>query len=52
MMSFKEFYLRSSKDGKVPPRARRSFKTQKMQDKILDRIAKLKAAKRWLGVGS
>ena len=52
MMTFKEFYLQSSKDDKAPPRARRSFKTHKMQDEILDRIAKLKAAKRRLGVGS
>ena len=45
MMSFKEFYLQSTKDNKAPPRARRSFKTQKMQDEILDRIAKLNVAK-------
>ena len=45
MMTFKEFYLRSSKDGKAPPRAARSSKTPKRQDEILDRIAKLKAAK-------
>ena len=52
MMTFKEFYLQSTKDNKAPPRARRSFKTQKMQDEILDRIAKLNAAKRRLGAGS
>ena len=45
MMTFKEFYLQSSKGDKAPPRAWRSFKTHKMQDEILDRIAKLKAAK-------
>ena len=45
MMTFKEFYLRSSKGNKAPPRAWRSFKTHKTQDEILDRIAKLKAAK-------
>ena len=44
MMTFKEFYLRSSKP-KAPPRAARSSKTPKRQDEKLDRIAKLKAAK-------
>ena len=52
MMSFKEFYLQSTKDNKAPPRPRRSFKTQKMQDEIWDRIAKLKAAERRHRVGS
>ena len=32
MMTFKEFYLQSSKGNKAPPRARRSFKTHKMPD--------------------
>ena len=45
MMSFKEFYLQSTKRNKAPPRARGSVKTHKMQDEVLDRIAKLKAAK-------
>ena len=45
MMTFKEFYLRSSKDGKAPSRSARSSKTPKRQDEKLDRIAKLKAAK-------
>ena len=45
MMSFKEFYLRSSKGDKAPPRASRTFKTPKRQNEILDRIRKLKAAK-------
>jgi hypothetical protein len=51
MMTFKEFYLHSSKGGKAPPRAWRRFKTHKTPNKILDRIKKLKAAKRRLGVG-
>ena len=46
MMTFKQFYLQSCKDGKAPPRPWRRFKTHKMQDEIFDRIAKLKAAKR------
>ena len=45
MMSFKEFYLSSSKGAKAPPRAWRRVKTHKTQNKILDRIKKLKAAK-------
>ena len=45
MMTFKEFYLQSSKGDKAPPRAARSSKTPKRQDENLDRIAKLKAAK-------
>jgi len=45
MLTFKEFYLRSSKGAKAPPRAWRRFKTQKMPNRILDRIKKLKAAK-------
>ena len=45
MMTFKEFYLQSSKGDKAPPRALRSFKTPKRQYDILERIAKLKAAK-------
>ena len=52
MMTFKEFYLRSSKGAKAPPRAWRRFKTHKKQDEILDRIKKLKAAKSRSGVGS
>ena len=44
MMTFKEFYLQSSKGAKAPPREPRSFKTPKPQN-VLDRIAKLKAAK-------
>ena len=45
MLTFKEFYLRSSKGDKAPPRAARTSKTPKRQDEILDRITKLKAAK-------
>ena len=45
MMTFKEFYLQGSKDNKAPPRATRSSKTPKRRNAILDRIAKLKAAK-------
>ena len=45
MMTFKEFYLQSSKGTKAPPREPRSFKTPKRRNEILDRIAKLKAAK-------
>ena len=45
MMTFKEFYLQSSKGDKAPPRASRSFKSPKPQNEILDRIAKLKAVK-------
>lgn len=52
MMTFKEFYLQSSKGNKAPPRPWRRFKTHKVQDEILDRIAKLKAAKRRSGVHS
>jgi hypothetical protein len=47
MMTFKEFYLHSSKGNKVPPRATSRFKSPKRRrNAILDRIAKLKAAKR------
>ena len=45
MMTFKEFYLQSSKGNKAPPQAASSFKTPKRQDENLDRLAKLKAAK-------
>jgi len=45
MMSFKEFYQRSSKGTKAPPRKPESFKTHNTPNKILDRIKKLKAAK-------
>ena len=45
MMTFKEFYLQSTKGDKAPPRASRTFKTPKRQNEILDRIRKLKAAK-------
>ena len=45
MMTFKQFYLQSSKGDKAPPRALRSFKTPQRQDEKLDRITKLKAAK-------
>ena len=45
MITFKEFYLQSSKDNKAPARAPRSFKTPKRRNEILDRIAKLKAAR-------
>jgi hypothetical protein len=45
MLKFKEFYLQSTKGAKAPPRPWRSFKTHKTQNKILDRIKKLKAAK-------
>ena len=52
MMTFKEFYLRSSKGAKAPPRAWPRFKTHKTQNKILNRIKKLKAAKCSSSVGS
>jgi hypothetical protein len=45
MMSFKEFYQRRSKGDKAPPRPWRRLKTQKMPNRILDRLRKLKAAK-------
>ena len=45
MMTFKEFYLQGSKGAKAPPREPRSFKTPKRRNAILERIAKLKAAK-------
>jgi hypothetical protein len=44
-MTFKEFYERSCKGAKAPPRPWRRFKTHKKPNKILDRIKKLKAAK-------
>ena len=47
MMTFKQFYLQSLKGTKAPPRALRSFKTPKRRNEILERIAKLKAAKRF-----
>jgi hypothetical protein len=52
MMSFKEFYQRRSKGDKAPPRPWRRLKTHKMQDEILDRLKKLKAAKCRSNVGS
>ena len=33
MMTFKEFYLQSSKGNKAPPRASRSFKTHKQAER-------------------
>ena len=45
MMTFKEFYLQSSKGDKAPPRPWTRSKTHKMPNKILDRLKKLKAAK-------
>ena len=45
MMTFKEFYLRSSQGAKAPLLTSRNSKTPKRQNEILDRIAKLKAAK-------
>ena len=45
MMSFKEFYLRSPKGDKAPPRALKTSKTPKRQNDIVERIKKLKAAK-------
>jgi hypothetical protein len=45
MLTFKEFYLRSSKGAKASPRAWRRFKTHKTPNRILDRIKKLKAVK-------
>ena len=46
MMTFKEFYLPSSKATKVlPPRASWTSKTPERQNEILERIRKLKAAK-------
>ena len=50
MMTFKEFYLQSSKAAKAPPRASRRSMSAKLRNKILDRIAKLKAAKRRSGL--
>ena len=50
MMTFKEFYLQSSKGDKAPRRASRSFKSPRRQDEILDRITKLKAVKYGSGV--
>ena len=46
MMTFKEFYLQSSKRAKAPPRAPTRCKSPKRRDEILDRLVKLKAAKR------
>jgi hypothetical protein len=45
MMTFKEFYQRSSKGAKAPLRTWRRFKTHKEQHEILNRLKKLKAAK-------
>ena len=45
MLTFKEFNQQSSKSDKAPPRAARTSNTPKRQNDILDRIAKLKAAK-------
>jgi hypothetical protein len=45
MMTFKQFYLQSSKGDKAPPRASWTSKTPKRQNEILERIRKLKAAK-------
>ena len=50
MMTFKEFYLQSSKRTKAPPREPRSFKTPKRQNEILERIAKRKTVKYGSGV--
>jgi hypothetical protein len=52
MMTFKEFYLQSSKDTKAAPGAWTRFKTNTMPNKISDRIKKLKAAKYRLEGGS
>jgi hypothetical protein len=52
MMTFKEFYLQSSKGDKAPPRPWRRVKTHNMPNKILDRIKKRKAAKCRSNVGS
>ena len=46
MMTFKGFYLEGFNRAKALPRASTSFKTSKRRNEILDRIAKLKAAKR------
>ena len=46
MMTFKEFYLRSSKGDKAPPPASRRFMSTKLRNKFWDR---LKAAKRRSG---
>ena len=45
MMTFKEFYLQSSKGTKAPPRALKDLQDSKGQNEILERIAKLKAAR-------
>ena len=52
MMTFKEFYQRSSKGDKAPPRPWRRLKTHKTPNRILDRIKKLKAARSSSGVSS
>ena len=36
MMTFKEFYLRSSKGDKAPPRAQGASKLHKRRNEILD----------------
>ena len=52
MMTFKEFYLHSSKGDKVPARATRNLKTPKRQDEKLARITKRKTVKYGSGVNS
>ena len=46
MMTFKQFYLQSSKGDQSSSSRATELKTPKRRNKILDRIAKLKAAKR------
>ena len=46
MMTFKHFFLQSFKAAKAPPRASKRFMSAKLRNKIWDRLAKLKAAKR------
>jgi hypothetical protein len=52
MMSFKEFYLQSTKGDRAASRPWRRFETHTMPNKIMDRIKKLKAAKGRSNVGS
>jgi len=45
MMTFKQFYLLSSKGAKAPPRASKLMNAN-LRNKIGDRLPKLKATKR------
>ena len=52
MMTFKEFYLQSSKAAKLLPELQGASRPTRREDEILDRIAKLKAAKDRSGLRS